>query len=161
MRAHLSSLTAMAAILAVAACSSVPEGTKLAATPTEQWTDKVQVIARPDAIRLGVHSEGPSSNQANALSDFVGRWMQADGGVIDVQAPVGASPRMIAGVYQLLTAQGAPAASVKLSSYDAGGDPTAPIVVGFERYEAITPKCGLEWENLTRTRSNEPFGNFG
>ncbi len=81
--------------------------------------------------------------------------------MIEVQAPAGAAPRMISGVYQLLTAQGAPASAVKLSSYDPGGEPGAPIVVGFERFEAITPRCGLDWESLTRTRDNEAFGNFG
>ena len=108
-----------------------------------------------------MHADGPSTNQAAALSDFVGRWMQAEGGVIEVQAPTGASPRMISGVYDLLTAHGAPAAAVKLSSYDAGGAPAAPIVVGFERFEAVTPRCGLEWESLTSTHGNDTFKNFG
>jgi pilus assembly protein CpaD len=153
--------SAVALALALSACASAPSDGMLATTPTEQWTDKVQVVAHPDAIRLGVHANGPSANQAAALSDFVTRWMQAEGGVIQVQAPTGASPRMISGVYQLLTAQGAPPSAVKLSSYDPGEQPGAPIVVGFERYEAITPRCGLEWENLTRTAANQAHSNFG
>ena len=145
--------------LALSACATPPKNR--AATATEQWADKVQVVAHPDSIRLGIHYDGPSANQAAALSEFVDRWMQAEGGIIEVQAPAGAAPRMISGVYQLLTAQGAPASAVKLSSYDPGGEPGAPIVVGFERFEAITPRCGLDWESLTRTRDNEAFGNFG
>lgn len=162
MRHRLMSFSAAAAMaLALSACASGSNPNALATTPTEQWTDKVQVVAHPDAIRLGVHANGPSANQAAALSDFVTRWMQAEGGVIQVQAPTGASPRMISGVYQLLTAHGAPPSAVKLSSYDAGEQPGAPIVVGFERYEAITPRCGLEWENLTRTAGNQAHSNFG
>ena len=161
MRTRVIVLSATALALALSACAAQNPEAKLAATPSEQWTSKVQVVAHPDSIRLGIHADGPSSNQETALSDFVLRWMQADGGVIDVQAPRGASPRMIAGVYQLLTAQGAPANAVKLSSYDPGPEPGAPIVVGFERFEAITPKCGLDWENLTKTSDNDGFANFG
>lgn len=161
MRRTLPLVFACAAALGLSACGSTPKSSDLALTPTEQWTDRVQVIGHPESIRLAVHANGPSANQGAALADFVARWMQADGGVIDIQAPTGASPRMISGVYSLLTAQGAPASSVRLSSYEAGEDPAAPIVVGFERYVAITPKCGADWENLTRTRNNDPFGNFG
>jgi pilus assembly protein CpaD len=161
MRFRLFSLAAGVVTLALSACASGSRPAELATTPTEQWTDRVQVIAHPDSIRLGVHADGPSANQAKALTDFVVRWMQAEGGVIQIQAPRGASPRMISGVYQLLTAQGASPSAVKLSSYEPGDEPSAPIVVGFERYEAITPKCGLDWESLTKTRHNEAFGNFG
>jgi pilus assembly protein CpaD len=162
MRTRVIVLSATAGmVMALSGCSSANPGAKLATTSSEQWTNKVQVVGHPDSIRLGIHADGPSANQEAAISDFVLRWMQADGGTIDVQAPSGASPRMIAGVYQMLTEQGAPAASVKLSSYDPGPEPGAPIVVGFERFETIAPKCGLNWENLTRTSDNETFANFG
>jgi pilus assembly protein CpaD len=154
--------------LSLAACATDGAGPdkaagpdRRAATPTEQWASRVQVVAQPDSIRLGVHADGPSANQAAALSEFVDRWMQAEAREIDVQAPIGASPRMIAGIYQLLTAEGAPASAVKLSSYDPAGQAGAPVVVGFDRYQAIPPKCGLEWESLTRTAANEPYSNFG
>jgi pilus assembly protein CpaD len=162
MRISLLFASAIGLPLALAACATA-EGPdrRVAATAAEQWDDKVQVIGHPDSIRLGVHADGPSANQAAALSEFVGRWMQAEGGLIEVQAPVGASPRMIAGVHQLLTAQGAPAHAVRLSSYDAAAADGAPIVVGFERYEAVTPRCGLDWESLTKTRDNEAYRNFG
>jgi pilus assembly protein CpaD len=167
-RSAVCAVAAAALGLALAGCATdgVASGkasgpNRQAATPTEQWTDRVQIVAHPDSIRLGVHADGPSPNQAAALSQFVDRWMQAEAGQIDVQAPIGASPRMVAGVYQLLTAEGAPAHAVKLSSYDPAGLAGAPIVVGFERYQAIAPKCGLEWESLTRTAGNDPYTNFG
>ncbi len=160
MRHTVSSLILAAAALALTACAS-DRPAELATTPTEQWTDKVEVIGQPEAIRLGVHPDGLSANQAAAVANFVGRWMQADGGAITVQAPIGASPRMIASVQSALAAQGAPIASIELASYDAGGDLNAPIVVGFERFHAVTPRCGQSWENLTRTRNNEVYGNFG
>ncbi len=153
-------ITVAAAGLALTACAS-PRPAQLATTPTEQWTKKVEVVSQPETIRLAVHSEGVSSAQAAAIAQFVGLWMSVEGGEIVVQAPVGASPRMISAVNTALVAQGAPASAVSLASYDAGADLAAPIVVGFERYQAITPKCGLDWENLTRTRNNEVYRNFG
>jgi pilus assembly protein CpaD len=154
------SILVIAAALALSGCAS-NKAVRNAVTPTEAWTDKVKVESQPQIIRLGVHADGVSPNQAAAVADFVGQWMQVDGGLITVQAPVGASPRMVASVQAHLAAQGAPLAMIDLASYDAAGDPAAPIVVAYDRFTVDTPRCGQNWESLTRTRNNEAFGNFG
>ncbi len=160
MRPTASILVAAVAALALAGCASNTAVTN-ATTPTEAWTDKVKVEAAPEIIRLGVHADGLSPNQASAVAGFVNEWMQADGGVISVQAPVGASARMVASVQAHLAAQGAPPSMIELASYDAAGDRAAPIVIAFDRFTVETPRCGENWESLTRTRNNEAFGNFG
>jgi pilus assembly protein CpaD len=159
MRPSAPILVAAFAALALAGCASDPAVRN--ATPTQAWTDKVKVEAEPEILRLGVHADGMSSNQAAAVADFVGQWMHAEAGVISVQAPLGASPRMVASVQAHLAAQGAPLSMIDLTSYDAAGDPAAPIVVAFDRFTVDTPLCGQNWESLTRTRNNEAFGNFG
>ncbi len=160
MRPSASILLAAVAALALAGCAG-NKAVRTAVTPTQAWTDKVKVESQPQIIRLGVHADGMSPNQAAAVADFVGQWMQVDGGLITVQAPVGASPRMVASVQAHLAAQGAPLSMIDLASYDAAGDPAAPIVVAFDRFTVDTPRCGQNWESLTRTRNNEAFGNFG
>jgi len=160
MRQLASSLIVLTA-LGVTACAGAPRPAELALTPTEQWTGKIKVENQPDTILLGVHADGLSANQASAVAGFVNQWMQAEGGVITVQAPLGASPRMVAGVQAALAAQGAPLGSIDLASYDAAGDLAAPIIVAFDRYTVETPRCGANWENLTRTRNNEVYSNFG
>lgn len=160
MRQPVSILIAACAALAVSGCGA-NHAVRTATTPTEAWTDKVTVETQPEIIRLGVHADGVSANQASAVAAFVSQWMQVDGGLITVQAPVGASPRMVASVQAHLAAQGAPLSMIDLASYDAAGDRAAPIVIAFDRFTVETPRCGQNWENLTRTRNNEAFGNFG
>jgi pilus assembly protein CpaD len=161
MRQPSMSLIVLAAALTLSACASSHRAQLTAATPTELWNDKVKVDKQPDTLLLGVHADGLSSTQAAAVAGFVNQWMQANGGDITVQAPVGASPRMIAGVQAALAAQGAPIGSILLASYDPAGDPAAPIVVAYDRYSVETPRCGTNWESLTRTRNNEVYNNFG
>jgi pilus assembly protein CpaD len=160
MRPSASILLAAVAALTLSGCAS-NEAVRNATTATEAWTDKVEVDTQPEIIRLGVHADGVSPNQATAVADFVGLWREDDGGLISVQTPVGASPRMVASVQAHLAAQGAPLSMIELVSYDAAGDPAAPIVVAFDRFTVDTPRCGQNWENLTKTRNNEAFGNFG
>ncbi len=160
MRPSASILIIALAAAALAGCASDP-AVRHAVTPTEAWTDKVKVDSQPQIIRLGVHADGLSPNQASAVADFVAEWMQAEGGVISVQAPRGASPRMVASVQAHLAAQGAPSSMIELTSYDAAGAAAAPIVVAFDRFTVETPRCGQNWENLTRTRNNDAFSNFG
>jgi pilus assembly protein CpaD len=160
MRPSASILAVAVVALALAGCAS-NKAVRNAALPTQAWTDKVKVETDPSIIRLGVHADGMSPNQAAAVADFVGQWREADGGLITVQAPLGASPRMVASVQAGLAAQGAPLSMIDLASYNAAGDPAAPIVVAFDRFTVDTPRCGLNWENLTRTRNNEAYGNFG
>jgi pilus assembly protein CpaD len=161
MRQSVAALMVLAATLALSACASANRSAELATTPTELWTDKVKIDKQPDNLLLGVHPDGLSPNQAAAVAGFVDQWRQVEGGEITVQVPVGASPRMVAGVQAALAAQGAPIGSIVLASYDAASAAAAPIIVAYDRYTVETPKCGTNWESLTRTRNNEAFGNFG
>ena len=62
-----------------------PSGARAGLTPTEQYT--VQVSEHPDQILLAPHADGLSSAQVSALSELVGRWRDAGGGPILIQAP--------------------------------------------------------------------------
>lgn len=149
------------AALALSACASGDRAQLTARTPSELWTDKVQVDKQPESLLLGVHADGLSPNQSAAVAGFVETWMRAEGGEITVQAPTGANPRMVAAVQSALIAQGAPTRSITLASYDPAGNARAPIIVVYDRYSVRTPRCGENWENLTRTRNNEAYNNFG
>ena len=59
-----------AALLGLAACASTPPDqgpSKLAATETQQWMDRIKVDAAPDEILLKPHASGLSANQSAAL----------------------------------------------------------------------------------------------
>jgi pilus assembly protein CpaD len=68
---------------------------------------------------------------------------------------------MAAQVRDRLLMYGAPAPQVRIVAYDAAGSDRPTIRVGFETYVAEGPRCGDRWENLTATRNNEAYGNFG
>jgi len=156
------------AALALAGCATTavaPQQTAQSRSPLDTWADRVQVQAEADEIRLAAHASGLSGNQARALTEFHGRWMQAEGGAITIASP-SAGPRQ-AGAYRVgndarlwLIGQGAPADRVHIIGYESGGAPDAPVIVGFRRYVAVTPTCG-DWSSVTRTANNEPHGNFG
>jgi pilus assembly protein CpaD len=148
-----------------AACATPPKPAPLAhagPTPTEQFS--IAVTSHPDQILLAPHAEGLSPAQAQALVALVDRWRAVGGGPIQVQAPGrggGEAYRAAALVQAALTDLGVGEDRVTVSGYDAGDKPGAPIVVGFDHFEAKGPDCGRKWDSFTKTMNNGPNNNFG
>ncbi|MES2034317.1 MAG: CpaD family pilus assembly protein [Pseudomonadota bacterium] len=161
-------LTPVLAALALAGCATAvtsPPVAMTAPTALDTWASRVELQAEPEEIRLAAHDAGLSGNQARALADFHARWLQAEGGVITIAAPSNSgqpagSYRVSADARTFLVTQGASPDQVRLIGYDAGGDPLAPVIVGFDRYVAVTPVCG-GWRAATSTFTNEPQDGFG
>lgn len=135
-----------------------------AATPLDQY--RAQVTPNPQEIQLAVHARGISPAQADALATLVQGWRAADGGVIRLHAPTGgadpaATYRMGESVRAFLLSQGVPPDSIELVGYAAPGEPTAPFLVGYQRYEVTVPDCNKSWENLSGTWRNTTSANFG
>lgn len=133
-------------------------------TPTEQYA--IAVRPAPLELRLAAHVEGLSPAQVDALGDFYGRWANDERGVITVKAPEhgpppGATYRTATDARDFLVAHGVAASDVRIVGYEAAGDPAAPVVVGYMRYEAKGPQCGLAWENLKYAGDNKPYEEFG
>ncbi|WP_304166117.1 CpaD family pilus assembly protein [Phenylobacterium aquaticum] len=132
--------------------------------PTEHY--QAQAVESPQELRLAVHAQGLSTNQANALTGFVQAWMQGEGGVITLSAPTRGGDAQAAfrtgeGARTYLIAQGVPADRIQVAGYDATGLIEAPLKIGYTRYEAVIPACGREWQNLASTKTNEVQSNFG
>jgi len=147
----------------LAACASTPpdEGpSKLAATDTQQWMDRIKVTSAPDEIVLAPHATGLSSNQSAALEALMGRWLQAEARELVVTAPNNAGA-MATQIRDRLVTLGAPGSRVRVVGFNPTGPDDDTIRVGFLRYEAEKLKCGQRWENLAATRNNEPYDNFG
>jgi pilus assembly protein CpaD len=154
-----------AALVGLAACASTEPKTLATAAklPTEHFS--AQVTETPDQVALGVHAEGLSANQQAALTSFVGRWREAGGGVIVVQAPADAADAnqarsMSYAVQSQLQALGVPSERIQLTAYNSGGG-RAPVLASFQRLTAQGPDCSGGWDNLTSTNSNEPYKHFG
>ena len=158
-----------AALLGLAACATAPDPGLTAAKPltdTQQWVDRVKVTAQPDEILLAPHAAGLSDRQTQALDALLSRWMDAQAREIVVSAPLGVAASEVAGrmagaARARLVSLGAPVSAVRIVGYDAAAQPDAPLKVGFLRHTAQIPQCGQTWDNLTATRDNTPFANFG
>lgn len=156
------------ATTALAACATPPaqgpDPAELARTPTELWTSRVAV--QPDEIRLAVHPQGLSQTQKLALAEFLADWRASGGGPITLRAPLGGpDPGAVGhtseGARLQLSGGGVPVSEIALASYDAAGDPRAPLIVGRERYRVNVPRCGQEWGNIAHSANNSVQANFG
>ena len=157
----------VAAAAALSACASTsrppPELTRAQAarTPTELWTPDVQ--PQTAEIRLAVHAQGLSPNQQDALARFAGDWRLGGRGPITLRAPVGGPDAAMVsqateGARARLASYGA---EVRVQGYEAGGDARAPLIVGRESYAVSIPICGRQWDNISRSATNEVQSQFG
>jgi pilus assembly protein CpaD len=161
-----SSLVLIAA-LALGACATDDVANNSAPqplTPTEHFA--IEVRQQPRELKLAPHPQGLSPTQVEALGDFVDRWTDGDGGPVTVHAPQNGGDAQATGhtvedVRAFLVERGVAPGKVRVVGYDSGGDAQAPIVVGYEVFVARGPECGREWENLTATRNNTEYANFG
>lgn len=151
--------------LTLGACATPRTEEALAArTPGDQFP--FVVAPETDDTLLAVHTSGVSPNQASAIGEALVRWRDGGGDVIVIRTPAAAPQEAAATamgeqVRTLLLGAGAPYDKVRLARYDAAGDPTAPLVLGFSRYAAQIPRCGESWDNLSATQSNSVHSNFG
>jgi pilus assembly protein CpaD len=156
-----------ASALALSACASGPSsdkpGAEAAVTTTEQFT--LQTTQRSDEIRLDPHPAGLSGAQVAALAALAGRWQDSGGGPIVIQTPATsdqqAARRAASESRILLLNAGVPFAMVRETSYAPAAGQPAAIVVGFVAREAVVPRCGTQWENISNTSTNKPMQNFG
>lgn len=155
---------AAGAALSLGACATTgpaPNGTG-PLTSTERFS--INVERRPQEVRLAIHAEGLSTNQANALGTFVRDWMRADGPTVLIQTPAGdrgGAYRMTEDARRFLVSQGVAPNQIRVTAYEPGEGP-ATLIVGFMTYVARGPDCAASWGNISDTSNNNvPNPNYG
>jgi pilus assembly protein CpaD len=166
---RLPAALSIVALLALGACASrAPAKDAPSApdpvTPTERFA--IEVKPQQDELRLAAHDTGLSEHQSAALADYAHHWFEVEGGDIVLRAPdhagdPAAAYRTSVGARDYLVGQGVPAAKLHIEGYDAQGDAHAPVLLAFTRYVAKGPDCGHNWENLSATKDNRAYDNFG
>ncbi len=126
----------------------------------------IEVREHPEELKLAAHAQGLSPNQTAALNVFIDHWQTVNGGDVLVKTPSNAGDphaiyRATVDAKDYLVAHGVSPDRVRVVNYDAGGDKAAPVVVGYAAYVAQAPKCGQDWENLSATKDNREYNNFG
>ena len=160
---NLSPLAAAGFLAACGATHGTP-GFDQAITPTEQFPLKVSQA--PSEIRLAPHAAGLSPPQREALAVLADHWTREGGGSVTIRVPSGAGdPRAIDATSReaadLLRTLGIPGEQVRRVGYDAAGQGAAPVIVSYVTYEAVIPRCGLQWGNLASNLGNKTMSNFG
>lgn len=162
-RAHtrLLALIGLASIALTACASGAGSGLPAPLTPMSRWS--LQVEEGVDRIALAIHETGLSANQHAALNALAGRFANAGGDVIVIQAPAGGDPVAGEAAWRTRAAlqdMGVSAERIQVESYHAP-DPRAPVLAGFSIIQAHVPRCGAAWENLSRIGPDRSATNFG
>ena len=167
MNRHLLACLAALGVAATAlgGCASpAPDAVAEPATPTEQF--RAAVASQPEEIRLAIHAGGVSARQADALSGLAEGWREAEADTVTIQTPhpgpdPAAAYRMSESVRAYLLAHGVPAERISVVGYDAAGQASPPLVVGYLTHKVDIPECGQAWPSVTSSVANKPHPNFG
>jgi pilus assembly protein CpaD len=162
-RTLLAAAASSLAVLSLAACASDPKTKSLnaaAATPLD--LHPLKAAPAIDKIALALHEGGLSPAQAEAVNGIAARRAQDAGGVVTISLPHGAADAAVAGqmadrVQAQLNIAGAPAERTVYES----NDPKAPLLVSYGYEKAEIETCGKDWGDLTKSRDNLVYGNFG
>ncbi|NEX94691.1 CpaD family pilus assembly lipoprotein [Caulobacter sp. 17J65-9] len=144
------------------ACATAAGHHPAPALPTENFT--LQTASTVDQIALAPHAEGLSAAQRAAVADLAQRFHSAGGEVITVQSATGgdeAATKSAWNVKAALEQAGVPAERVRLGAYTAADPAAAPVLASFKVLSAVVPQCGREWNDLTATRDNRAYADFG
>jgi pilus assembly protein CpaD len=154
-------IAALGLTVLVSACASAGGSGPPPVTPTSRF--QMEAVSAPEQIALAAHPEGLSDNQRGAVSRFALDWADNGGGLISISAPSNggdAANRTAWAAKQALQQAGVSPDAVRVVAYtpDQAG---APVLIAYDRFQAVVPQCGREWTDLTKTRKNETQANFG
>lgn len=137
------------AAMSVTACQGAPKGPRdWVTSPLD--ANRVSVERKTELLEIDL----PASRTAllekdrKTISAFIDRYASVGEGDLIVTSPVGAANgqlalQSLADVRAIAYARGLEYDSIRVRTYDASAVSAAPMVIGFERYEAIAPDCPL------------------
>lgn len=145
----------------LASCAPSPPQGPMPLTPVSRYV--LQVEPGADQVALAVHDAGLSGNQRAAIAALADRFQASSAEVIRIEAPSGDDPvaaRTAWSVRDALTAYGVPSGRVLVMAYNAP-DPRAPVVAGFETFQAHVPNCAATIGGLGNRSDNQAPTGFG
>ena len=138
-----------AAALSLAGCQSGggPAGHYIT-SPTDINPPSVELTTDVLEVALPATRNGLTSTDKAAIEHFVSRYEDVGRGALIVTSPVGGSNaqqavRSVADIRALAYGRGVEYDQMSVRTYEAEGLSAAPIVLSFQRYEAVAPDCPL------------------
>lgn len=120
--------------------------------------------------RLDIDVDGAnrlSGDDRMRVTQFAREYASQSGGALIVARPDGgpnhvAAATKVASIQRELRQAGVSPGQISYRVYQAGAsDRSAPVILTYESFEAITPDCGNWQQNLGNTYTNRPYPNFG
>ncbi|MHA1525180.1 MAG: CpaD family pilus assembly protein [Alphaproteobacteria bacterium] len=133
-------------------------------------TDRHPINVVKNEIRLEIEVPGYSRRltprQHNRVDAYLAQYKAVGESEITISVPSGgrnesAAMSMLGHIRKSLARAGVRATSVRYTPYYARNASDAPIILGFQRYQAVASPCGMWPKNLADEPNNKPYANFG
>ena len=152
------------ASLSLSACATDQASVKTATPdpklPTEQFPLEAQ--SKTQAFNLRINPNGLSDNQKSALNQVAEKASWSAGDPADIDIITSPDPAAIAAGQRIAVyLMGKDVASQSLTQKSLDGQPADIVTVNLVAYRARTYDCNESWENLSATRNNLPYANYG
>ena len=128
--------------------------------------DVTQTSARME-IGVNENAAALTDKAQSDLREFASAYLRYGHGALILSTPSGSGNAELASVLagktrMALVESGVAFGAVAGSTYDASGQPDAPLVVTFARFEAQAPECAPIWsQDLAHQSDNQPWESFG
>jgi len=151
-------------MLSLAACASAPPAKTAKAPeaplPTEQYP--LRADTQTDDVNLRVNPNGLSENQRRALDRLASRASWTNGEPMNVEIVTAGNPEAInAGRAVRAYLLGHDVSDDDLSVSSRREQPEDVVSIHVTTYSGHLYGCNKTWENLSATRDNKPYKNFG
>lgn len=170
MRAHpLPQLTALVALGALAACAHrenpTPE-TPVISSPTERHPIMVVETGQQIELTVKAGTYGLTPEDRSTIDRFAATYRSRGHGPVMISVPSSeasgdSAARMAQDARIQLNAAGVSMAAIAASTYDASGNPDAPVVVSYSTFEAEAPECAPIWSQDLAGNRSTPWPSFG
>lgn len=159
-------LLSLSALGACATTVTPPPGPVVASAADQHRIEVTQTTARLE-INVDPARAALTDKAKEDLNTFASAYLRAGHGALILSTPSGSAnadaASTIAGQARIaLVTSGVSYAAVAGSTYDASGQPDAPVIVTFARFEAQAPECApLYTQDLAHQSDNQPWESFG
>lgn len=163
-------IVTVAAPLAMLALAGCADRMKTASIPDDYRTNHPIMISEQESaidLPVGASDRGATKAQVETLEGFLSNYDRHAAPALTIMRPVGAlndlaASRAARDFARVAKANGVPASRISISTYQAGApDASAPVRVSYMGVKAHTNECGLWPEDLTHTKDNKHYANFG
>jgi pilus assembly protein CpaD len=128
--------------------------------PTESYPLQAQTMTK--SISLRINPNGLSDNQRIALDQLAAKANWLNGEPVNVEIVTSGDPRAVSAGRMIGGYLSDRAVSDdNMSQVSVQEQPADIVTINTVYYRARTYACNETWENLTETRDNKPYKNFG